>query len=80
MWEQQSSKDAIDAFEKNLIRWIVVEDMAFSLIESLLFQKMINDIPSISLPFTSQNTLISRIAAEFELDRQQLIKELAISS
>jgi len=30
--------------------------------------------------FTSRNTLASRITAEFELNRQQLIQELAISS
>ena len=41
---------------------------------------MINDIPSISMPFKLRNTLISRISAKFELDRQQLIKELAICS
>ncbi len=54
--------------------------MAFSAIESQFFQQMINDIPRVSMPFTSRNTLASRIKAEFELDRQQLIQELAISS
>jgi len=54
--------------------------MAFSCIESPFFQQMINDIPGISMLFTSRNTLTSRISAEFELDRQQLIEELAISS
>jgi len=54
--------------------------MAFSYIESPFFQQMINSIPGISILFKSRNTLISRISAEFELDRQQLIKELAISS
>jgi hypothetical protein len=53
--------------------------MAFSSIESPFFQQMISDIPGISLPFILQNTLTSRIAAEFELDRQKLIQELAIS-
>jgi len=40
---------------------------------------MINDIPSISMPFKSRNTLTSRISTEFELDRQKLIEELAIT-
>lgn len=80
LWQQQSNKEAIKTFEKNLIRWIVVEDMAFSSIESPFFQQMINNIPGISLPFISWNTLISRIVAEFELDRQKLIQELTISS
>lgn len=67
-------------FEKNLIRWIVAEDMAFSSIESPFFQQTINDIPGISMPFKSRNTLTSRISAEFELDRARLVEELAVSS
>src|SRR5450432_1492068 len=66
---QQNNKDAMKLFEKNLIRWIVAEDIAFSAIESPFFQQMINDIPSISMPFKSRNTLTSRISTEFELDR-----------
>jgi hypothetical protein len=66
-------------FEKNLIRWIVAEDMAFLAIESPFFRQMINDIPNISMPFKSRNTLTSRISTEFELDRQKLIEELAIT-
>ena len=54
--------------------------MAFSSIESPFFQQMINDIPGISMPFKSRNTLASRIGVQFELDRQQLIQELAIGS
>ena len=77
---QQSNKDTTKLFEKNLIRWIVADDMAFSSIESPFFQQMINDIPSISMPFKSRNTLTARISIEFELDRQYLIQDLAISS
>ncbi|OXV05588.1 hypothetical protein Egran_06644 [Elaphomyces granulatus] len=76
----QSREDVMKTFEKNLTRWIVADDMAFSSIESLFFQKMINDIPGISMPFTSRNTLSSRILAEFELDRSRLVEELAVSS
>jgi hypothetical protein len=54
--------------------------MAFSATESPFFQQMINDIPNISMPFTSRWTLTARISREFELDRQQLIQDLAISS
>ena len=79
LWQQRSNKEAMERFEYNLIRWIVADDMAFSSIESPFFQQMINDIPGISMPFTSRNTLTSRIAAQFELDRQQLVKELATS-
>ncbi len=77
---QQCNKSVLEKFKKNLIRWVVTDDMAFSAIESPFFQQMINDIPGISIPFTSRNTLTSRIKAEFELDRQQLNQELAISS
>jgi hypothetical protein len=79
LWQQRSKKEAMEKFEYNLIRWIVADDMAFSSIESSFFQQMINNIPGISMPFTSRNTLTSRIAAQFELDRQQLAKELATS-
>jgi BED zinc finger len=77
---QQSNKDTIKQFEKNLVRWIVAEDIAFAAIESPFFQEMINDIPGVSMPFKSRNTLTARISTEFELDRQKLIQDLAISS
>ena len=78
--QQQGNKRVLEQFEKSLIRQVVVGDIAFSAIESQFFWQMINDIPGVSMPFTSRNTLASRIKAEFELDRQQLIQELAISS
>jgi len=34
---QQSNKDSMKLFEKNLVRWIIAEDMAFSAIESPFF-------------------------------------------
>jgi BED zinc finger len=77
---QQSNKDSMKLFEKNLIRWIIADDMAFSAIESPFFQQMIYDIPNISMPFQSRNTLASRISIDFVLDRQQLIQDLAITS
>ena len=76
----QSQEEVMKNLEKNLVNWVIGEDMAFSSIERPLFQKIINDIPGISLPFKSRNTLISRISSEFELDRTRLIEELATSS
>ncbi|KAN0079116.1 Ribonuclease H-like domain containing protein, partial [Elaphomyces granulatus] len=76
----QSREEVMKTFEKNLTRWIVAEDMAFPSIESPFFQQMINDIPGISMPFKSRNTLTSRISAEFGLDRARLVEELAVSS
>jgi hypothetical protein len=54
--------------------------MAFSSIESSFFQQMINEIPGISMPFKSRNTLTPRISAEFELDRARPVEKLGISS
>ena len=76
----QSREDVMKALEKNMTQWVVSEDMAFTSIESPSFRKMINDIPGISMPFKSRNTLSSRISAEFELDRARLFEELAASS
>ena len=69
----QSREDVMKALEKNMTRWIVSEDIAFSSIESPSIRKMINDIPGIY-------TLASRISVEFELDRVRLFEELAVSS
>jgi hypothetical protein len=78
--QRQGSKGVLEWFEKNLVRWVIADDMAFSAIESRFFQQMINDIPGVSMPVMSRNTLALRVRAEFELDRQKLIQELAISS
>lgn len=76
----QSQEEVMKNLEKNLVNWVIGEDMAFSSIERPLFQKIINDIPGISMPFKSRNTLTSLISSEFELDRTRLIEELATSS
>jgi len=57
--QHQSSKEVMHQFEENLVWWIVADDMAFSAIESSFFRKMIDDIPGITMPFKSQNTLTS---------------------
>ena len=54
--------------------------MAFSSIESSFFQQMINEIPGISMPFKSRNTLTPQISAKFELDRARPVEKLGISS
>lgn len=78
--QHQSSKEVMHQFEENLVRWIVADNMAFSAIESSFFRKMIDDIPGITMPFKSRNTLTSRIGTCFKSDRERLIEELAISS
>ena len=42
--QQQGNKGVLEQFEKNLIRWVVADDIAFSAIESRFFQQMISDI------------------------------------
>ncbi|KAK9368031.1 hypothetical protein V1509DRAFT_550330, partial [Lipomyces kononenkoae] len=58
--------------EKNLIRWVVASCQPFTLIESAEFRKIFNDIPGVSLPFTSRHTRRRRIVDDFELYRAQL--------
>ncbi|KAK9371797.1 uncharacterized protein V1513DRAFT_360527, partial [Lipomyces chichibuensis] len=53
--------------EKNIIRWVVASCQPFTVIESAEFQKIFNDIPKISLPFTSRHTMRRRIMDDFEL-------------
>ncbi|KAK9242087.1 hypothetical protein V1506DRAFT_445142, partial [Lipomyces tetrasporus] len=62
--------------EKNIIRWVVASCQPFTVIESAEFRKIVNDIPGISLPFTSRHTMRRRIMADFELYRAQLKEEL----
>jgi hypothetical protein len=35
--QQQGNKGVLEQFEKNLIRWVVADDIAFSAIESRFF-------------------------------------------
>ncbi|KAK9426978.1 hypothetical protein V1505DRAFT_293825, partial [Lipomyces doorenjongii] len=62
--------------EKNIIRWVVASSQPFTVIEAAEFQKIFNDIPGISLPFTSRHTMRRRIMDDFELYRAQLVEEL----
>lgn len=47
--------------EKNLIQWVVQDKQAFTVIESLAFQQIFEDIPGISLLFSSRSTLRRRL-------------------
>jgi hypothetical protein len=74
---KQKEKDTANLFEHNLLQWIVAENIAFDAIESPFFQKMVNDIPGIELPFKSATTIRRRIDAEYNVCRQELKENLA---
>ncbi|ODQ69996.1 hypothetical protein LIPSTDRAFT_333809 [Lipomyces starkeyi NRRL Y-11557] len=65
-----------EILEKNIIRWVVASCQPFTVIESAEFRKIFNDIPGISLPFTSRQTMRRRIMDDFQLYRVQLKEEL----
>jgi hypothetical protein len=66
-------------FEKNLLRWIVQDKQAFTVIVSQAFQQIFEDIPGINLPFTSRSTIRRRLVENFDKQRLQLKEELARS-
>lgn len=50
--------------EKNLLRWIVCDKQAFTTVESPEFRQIFQDIPGITLPFSSRSTLRRRLKRE----------------
>src|SRR3954447_17430676 len=54
---KQKEKDTAKIFEHNLIQWIVAENISFDAIESPFFQKIINNISGLELPFKSAITM-----------------------
>jgi hypothetical protein len=80
MLNKKMELDVTSLMERNLIRWIVMDDMAFTAIESPVFQQIFKDLPGVTLPFSCRKTVVRRIDAEFDLSRAQLIEELAQTS
>ncbi|KAK9366138.1 hypothetical protein V1509DRAFT_666531 [Lipomyces kononenkoae] len=75
---RKSAKDNVGkTLEQNLVRWIVMDDMAILAIESSAFQQ--NDLPGVSLPFNCPQTVACRIDSEFTLCRDQLVEELELT-
>jgi hypothetical protein len=78
MFKKSFKDDVAKRLEQNLVRWMVTDDMAFLAIESSSFQQIFNDI-GVSLPFRCRQTAASRIDAEFNLCRAQLVDDLALT-
>jgi hypothetical protein len=77
IFKKKTEVDTIRLLEQNLVRWTVLDDMAFTTIESPTFRQIFEDLPGITLPFRSHTTMSRRINAEFDLFRAQMIQELA---
>ncbi|KAK9250085.1 hypothetical protein V1507DRAFT_500209 [Lipomyces tetrasporus] len=74
-FQKRALDNAAKFLERNLVRWIVLNNMAFDAIESPTFQQIFQDL-GISLPFSSRMTMARRIDTEFQSCRTQLIDEL----
>jgi hypothetical protein len=79
MFRDRTERDVRYLLEQNLVRWIVLDDMAFTAIESSAFQQIFRDLPDISLPFSSRKTITRRIDSDFERFRTQLVADLALT-
>lgn len=80
MLNKKTELDVAGLLERNLVRWIVMDNMAFTTIESPEFQQIFKDLPGVTLPFSCRRTVVRRIDAGFDLSRAQLIGELAQTS
>ncbi|KAK9346079.1 hypothetical protein V1522DRAFT_339973, partial [Lipomyces starkeyi] len=67
MFRNRAEVNKTTTLARNLIRWIVKDDMAFMAIESPAFQQIFMDLPGVSLPFTSRKSVVRRIDKEFAL-------------
>ena len=57
MFKKRTDANIIKTLEQNIIYWSVINYMAFIAIESSAFCQIFNDIPNITLPFSSCKTL-----------------------
>jgi hypothetical protein len=74
---KQQNLSIQDCLERNLLRWIIQDKQAFSIIESRAFQQIFEDIPGVSLPWTSRSTVRRRLQDQFEIQRLGLKDNLA---
>jgi hypothetical protein len=76
IWGQKQKLTVQQRLEKNVMHWVVDQKEPFTVVEAKSFQKIFEDIPGISLPFLSRNTLRQRLADDFDLQRVVLKEEL----
>ncbi|KAJ5085382.1 hypothetical protein N7532_003037 [Penicillium argentinense] len=74
-FQKRTEEQRAKVLEQNLVRWVVIDDMAFDAIESPPFQQIFQDL-GVSLPFASRMTMARRIDRDFDNCREQLIEEL----
>jgi hypothetical protein len=77
MFQSKTEQDVRELLERNLLRWIVTDDIPFTAIESQAFQQIFKDLPDVPLPFSSSRTIVRRIDLDFDCHRNQLMDELA---
>ncbi|KAK5790595.1 hypothetical protein VI817_007882 [Penicillium citrinum] len=77
LFRKRAETETSQKLEENFLRWTVMDNMAFTAIESPAFQQIFKDIPGITLPFTCRKVVASRIDAEFVSSRGQLLSLLA---
>jgi hypothetical protein len=57
LFKKKTEADITKTLEQNIIRWTVVDFMAFTAIESSAFCQIFKGIPNITLPLSSRKTL-----------------------
>ncbi|KAK9428606.1 hypothetical protein V1505DRAFT_332264, partial [Lipomyces doorenjongii] len=75
-WGNKENLTFQERLEKNLLRWVISCKQPFTVIESPAFRQIFKDIPGISLPFTSRQTLRQRLMEDFDFQRVKLKEEL----
>jgi hypothetical protein len=76
LWGSKANLTIQETLEKNLLHWVVSSKQPFSVVESLDFRQIFNDIPGVSLPFLSRHTLRQRLLQDFNQQRGILKEEL----
>jgi hypothetical protein len=65
LWGNKEKLTFQERLEKNLLRWVISSKQPFTVVESPAFRQIFKDIPGISLPFTSRQTLRQRLMEDF---------------
>ncbi len=69
IFKKSIEDDKAILLKRNLVRWTMIDNIAFTTIKSPTFQQIFKDLLDISFPFNSRKTLARRINTEFDLFR-----------
>ncbi|KAK9241907.1 hypothetical protein V1506DRAFT_509965 [Lipomyces tetrasporus] len=61
LWGNKEKLTFQELLEKNLHRWVISSKQPFTVVESPTFRQIFKDMPGMSLPFTSRQTLRQRL-------------------